>query len=184
VARAYGADVPGLRPPELATAVSPDIEWVQHVMEGRDEQLFSILRPTSPFRTAATICRAWEELLALGDRADSIRAVERVRQHPGKMWTLDGELMRPLLEQQREGTPTYSTQTKALPPVYVQNSSLEIAWSRVLVGPRPEIAGARIAPFLTEGWEGFSIDYPDDVGAAELALARGEAVLPKVASDC
>jgi CMP-N,N'-diacetyllegionaminic acid synthase len=183
VARAYGADVPGLRPPELATAVSPDIEWVLQAMEGRDEELFSILRPTSPFRTAATIRRAWEQLLALGDRADSIRAVERARQHPGKMWVLDGELMRPVLEQPREGTPTYSTQTKALPPVYVQNSSLEIAWTHVLAAPWPEIAGERIAPFLTEGWEGFSIDYPDDVGAAEQALARGEAVLPKVAID-
>ena len=47
----------GLRPPELATAVSPDIEWVLQVMDGRDEELFSILRPTSPFRTAATIRR-------------------------------------------------------------------------------------------------------------------------------
>jgi len=183
VARGYGADVPRLRPPELATAVSPDIEWVLHAMEGRNEELFSILRPTSPFRTAATICRAWEQLLALGDRADSIRAVERARQHPGKMWVLDGELLCPVLEQTHEGTPTYSTQTKALPPVYVQNSSLEIAWAHVLAGPRPEIAGERIAPFFTEAWEGFSIDYPDDVNTAERALACGEAVLPTVAID-
>jgi CMP-N,N'-diacetyllegionaminic acid synthase len=180
VARRYGAEVPRLRPPEMATAFSPDIEWVLHVMNGRDEELFSILRPTSPFRTAATIRRAWEQLLALRDRADSIRAVEPVRQHPGKMWMLDGDVMHPLLEQPAEGTPTYSTQTKALPPVYVQNSSLEIAWSCVLAGPRPEIAGERIAPFLTEGWEGFSIDYPGDVAAAERAIAAGQAELPPV----
>lgn len=179
VARRYGAEVPGLRPKEIAGSTSPDIEWVLHVMEGRDDELFSILRPTSPFRSAATIRRAWDQLLALGDRADSIRAVEPVRQHPGKMWIVEGELMRPLLEQPAEGTPTYSTQTKALPVVHVQNSSLEIAWSHVLGGPRPEIAGARIAPFLTEGWEGFSIDYPEDVAAAERAVERGEAVLPE-----
>ncbi|HET7045567.1 MAG TPA: acylneuraminate cytidylyltransferase family protein, partial [Gaiellaceae bacterium] len=95
VARRYGAEVPGLRPPELATATSPDIDWVEHVMAGRDEELFSILRPTSPFRTAATIRRAQERLLAVD--ADSIRAVERVKQHPGKMWVLDGELMRPFV---------------------------------------------------------------------------------------
>ena len=94
----------------MATATSPDIEWVLHVdARARHEELFSILRPTSPFRTAATIRRAWEQLLALGDRADSIRAVEPVRQHPGKMWTLDGELMRPLLPQPDDGVPTYST---------------------------------------------------------------------------
>ena len=103
VARRYGGDVPGLRPAGMATATSPDIEWVLHVMGGRDEELFSILRPTSPFRTAATIRRAWEQLLALGDRADSIRAVEPTRQHPGKMWTIDGELMRPLLPQADDG---------------------------------------------------------------------------------
>jgi CMP-N-acetylneuraminic acid synthetase len=180
IARRYGAEVPGLRPSAIATAVSPDIEWVLHVMDGRDEELFSILRPTSPFRTAATIRRAWEQLLALGDRADSIRAVERVRQHPGKMWVLDGDVMHPLQEQPPEGTPTYSTQTKALPPVYVQNSSLEIAWTRVLAGARPEIAGERIAPFLTDGWEGFSIDYPEDVAAAERAIEAGAAELPPV----
>jgi CMP-N,N'-diacetyllegionaminic acid synthase len=180
VARCYGAEVPALRPTEIATAVSADIEWVLHVMNGRKEELFSILRPTSPFRTAPTIRRAWEQLLALGDRADSIRAVERVRQHPGKMWMLDGDVMHPLLEQPAEGTPTYSTQTKVLPPVYVQNSSLEIAWSRVLVGARPEIAGERIAPFLTEGWEGFSIDYPGDVEVAERAISAGEAELPPI----
>lgn len=185
VARRYGAEVPALRPAELATSTSPDVDWVVHVLDvlaraGASYDLFSILRPTSPFRTGATIRRAWDRLLALAGRADSIRAVEPVRQHPGKMWLLDGELMRPLLPQAEEGTPTYSTQTKALPPVYVQNSSLEIAWTRVVRGPRPEIAGERVAPFFTEGLEGFSIDYPDDLERAELLVARGEAALPAV----
>jgi N-acylneuraminate cytidylyltransferase len=180
IATHYGAQAPGLRPAEIATATSPDIEWVLHVMRERDDDAFSILRPTSPFRAAATIRRAWDAFLALGSRADSIRAVERARQHPGKMWIVEGELMRPVLAQTGEGPPTYSSQTKALPPVYVQNSSLEIAWRHVLEGGRPEIGGERIAPFLTEGWEGFSIDYPEDVERAEVAVARGDATLPRV----
>jgi N-acylneuraminate cytidylyltransferase len=180
VAQRYGASVPGLRPPEIATSTSPDIEWVLHAMGGRPEELFSILRPTSPFRSATTIRRAYERLVELGDRADSIRAVEPVRQHPGKMWVVDGDLIRPLLEQPPEGTPWHSTQFQALPEVLVQNSSLEIAWAHVLAGPRPTISGERVAPFFTEGAEGFSIDYPDDIAAAERLLARGEAVLPAV----
>jgi CMP-N,N'-diacetyllegionaminic acid synthase len=185
IARRYGAEVPGLRPAAISTATSPDIEWVLHVVrsleaDGRSFNLFSILRPTSPFRTAETIRRAWDRLLALGGAADSIRAVEPVREHPGKMWVLDGQLMRPLLPQRPDGTPTYSTQTKALPPVYVQNSSLEIAWARVLDGDRPEIAGTRIAPFFTEGAEGFSIDYPDDLERAELLWSSGSAPLPPI----
>jgi N-acylneuraminate cytidylyltransferase len=176
-ARRYGAEVPGLRPAEMATSTSSDIDWVLHVMRGRDEDLFSILRPTSPFRTGDTIRRAWDALVAAD--ADSIRAVEPVRQHPGKMWVLEGDLMRPLLDERTNGTPWHSMQYQALPRVYVQNSSLEIAWTRV-VREDGSIAGRRVAPFLTGGWEGFSIDYPEDVARAERAIAAGEAVLPPV----
>jgi CMP-N-acetylneuraminic acid synthetase len=180
VARRYGAAVPGLRPAELATATSPDVEWVVEAMRGRDEDAFAILRPTSPFRTAETIRRAWEQFVRLGDAIDSIRAVELVKQHPGKMWIVDGETMRPLLEQPAEGTPWHSTQYQALPRVHVQNSSLEIAWTHVLQGDRPTIAGERLAPFLTEGFEGLSIDYPEDVERAERLVADGSARLPAV----
>jgi CMP-N,N'-diacetyllegionaminic acid synthase len=180
VARRYGAGVPRLRPAELATSTSSDIEWVLHAMRDRDEDAFAILRPTSPFRSAATIRRAWEQFLAFGDRVDSIRAVELVKQHPGKMWVLEGDTMRPLLEQPREGVPFHSQQYAALPPMYVQNSSLELAWRRVLDGPSPSIAGERQAPFFTEGVEGFSIDYPEDVELAERLVERGDAELPTV----
>ena len=92
---------------------------------------FAILRPTSPFRGAATIRRAWERFTELGERIDSIRAVEPCRQHPGKMWVVHGDdLMSPLLPQPEE-LPFHSRQYAALPPVHVQNSSLEIAWTRV-----------------------------------------------------
>jgi CMP-N,N'-diacetyllegionaminic acid synthase len=172
VARAYGAAVPGLRPAEMSTATSPDVEWVVHVMRDRDEGAFAILRPTSPFRTAATIRRAWAQFEALGDRVDSLRAVELVKQHPGKMWLVEGDLMRPLLEQGAGEVPFHSTQYAALPAVYVQNSSLELAWRGVLDGSRPTIAGERVAPFLTEGLEGLSIDYPEDFERAEALAAQ------------
>lgn len=178
VAVRYGADVPALRPAEISTATSSDIEWVLDVMRVRDEEAFAILRPTSPFRGGATIRRAHDRLVELGTKADSIRAVERARQHPGKMWTLDGDLMRPLLPQPEGETPLHSRQYRALPEVYVQNSSLEIAWSHVLEGPVPTISGTRVAPFFTVGLEGFSIDYPADLDHAQQVVARGEATLP------
>ena len=135
IARRYGAEVPGLRPAEIAGARSPDIEWVRHVMAGRDEALFSILRPTSPFRTAATIRRAWDALHAVPD-ADSVRAIRPVKEHPGKMWRLEGELMVPLLEQVPGEVPTHSRQFADLPEVFVQDSSLEIAWTRIIARRR------------------------------------------------
>ena len=180
VARRYGAELPELRPAELATSTSPDVEWVTLAMAGRDEEIFGILRPTSPFRSAATIRRAYARLVDLGERADSIRAVELVRQHPFKMWMLDGELMRPFVDQPTEGVPFHSMQYQALPQVYAQNSSLELAWSHVLDGDDPSIAGGRVAPFLTEGYEGLTIDYPDDFERAERLAASGEGQLPRV----
>jgi N-acylneuraminate cytidylyltransferase len=181
VARWYGADVPFLRPDEYATSTSPDIEWIAWTLPRLDERydLFAIVRATNPFRGPEVIRRGLEQLLATPE-ADSIRAVELVKQHPGKMWVLEDELMRPLLEQPTGGVPFHSQQYQALPRVYVQNSSLELAWRRVLDGPRPSIAGERVAPFLTEGAEGFSIDYPADVERAERLLATGEAGLPRV----
>ena len=173
VARSYGALVPGLRPPALATTTSPDIDWVLHTMRDRNEEVFSILRPTSPFRTGSTIQRAFRRFQELSDRIDSLRAVEPCRQHPAKMWVLDGDLMSPLLNQPERETPLHSRQYQSLPPVYVQNSSLEIAWSRVLEDDPPTISGRRVAPFVTAGAEGFSIDYPEDVATAERFVADG-----------
>lgn len=184
IARRYGAEVPVLRPPEIATSTSPDIEWIRHMLgvleaDGRSFELFSLLRPTSPFRGADTIRRAWEQLLAAEPPADSIRAVELCRQHPGKMWVLEDGLMRPLLPQEPGEVPTHSRQYQSLPEVYVQNSSLEIAWTRITAGG--EIAGERVLPLLTDSVEGFTIDYPDDWDAAERMLSTGTARLPVAA---
>jgi N-acylneuraminate cytidylyltransferase len=173
VARRYGAEVPGLRPTEMAGARSPDIEWVRYVMTGRDEALFSILRPTSPFRTADTIRRAWDALHAVPG-ADSVRAIRPVKEHPGKMWRIEGDVMVPLLPQAPGEVPTHSRQFADLPEVFVQDSSLEIAWSRIVADG--EIAGQRVVPFRTTGLEGLSIDYPEDLEEAE----RHAALLPRI----
>lgn len=101
VARRYGAEVPFMRPAELAGERSPDIEWVDHALRtlagaGRHFDCFSILRPTSPCRQAATIVRAWEAFTAQ-EGIDSLRAVEKCSQHPGKMWVIRGDRLLPLL---------------------------------------------------------------------------------------
>lgn len=183
VAEAHGAKVPGLRPAEMASATSPDIDWVRYVMSGLAEEdgepeVFSLLRPTSPFRGPATIRRAFDQLVELGERADSLRAVQLCREHPGKMWVVEEELMRPLLDQP-DGVPYHSRQYKSLPRVHVQNSSLEMAWTRAL-HEHDSISGERVAPFLTDEFEGFSIDYPDDWERAEEMAGSGAATLPAV----
>jgi len=187
IARHYGAEVPFLRPAQFASDTSPDIEWIEYTLaelarRGRTWDAFSLLRPTSPFRTADTIRRAWM-LFTSQNGADSLRAVEKCAQHPGKMWVVDGNRMHPLLEQPAPRTqPWHSTPYQALPPVYVQNASLEIAWTRVVTDTRT-IAGNVLVPFITDGYEGFDINDPHDWMIAERLLAEGVATLPRVTQD-
>ena len=183
IARHYGAEIPQLRPAELAADLSPDIGWVRHTLlalrdDGRAHECFSILRPTSPFRTGATIRRAWERFGARRD-VDSLRAVERCKQHPGKMWKLEGERIVPLLDGGPVNPPWHSMAYQSLPEVLIQNASLEIAWTRVPLEDG-SIAGSRIVPFLTEGYEGVDLNDQKDWWYAEHIVATGGAVLPEV----
>ena len=185
VARWYGAEAPFLRPEEYATSTSPDIEWIAWTLPrlGERYDLFGLVRATNPFRGPDVIRRGLEQLLATPE-ADSIRAVERVKQHPGKMWVLDelGRLMRPLLDQSHLEVAWHAGQYQALPPVYVQNSALEIAWTRVVeaTGTRE---GRMLAPFLTEGYEGFNIDDEDDFARAEQLVDQGRAELVPISRE-
>jgi CMP-N,N'-diacetyllegionaminic acid synthase len=182
VARHYGADVPFLRPAEYASATSPDIEWISYTLPRLAEayDLFAIVRATNPFRGPDVIRRGLDQLLATPE-ADSIRAVELVKQHPGKMWTLseDGRTMAPLLDQSDLEVAWHAGQYQALPRVYVQNSALEIAWTRVVTEHRTR-EGRALAPFLTQGLEGFNVDDEDDWARAEQLVAEGNAVLPSI----
>ncbi|MEW6572033.1 MAG: acylneuraminate cytidylyltransferase family protein [Bacillota bacterium] len=187
IARHYGAEVPFLRPTQYAGDLSPDIEWVEYTLralaaQGRSYGCFSILRPTSPFRQAETIKRAWDQFLSRTD-FDSLRAVELCSQHPCKMWVvINNDQIVPLLPCGPADPPWHSTPYQALPEVYVQNASLEIAWTRVVL-ERRTIAGDKIMPFFTEGWEGFDINDELDWALAEHLVASGKAMLPDVEQE-
>jgi CMP-N,N'-diacetyllegionaminic acid synthase len=183
IARHYGAEVPFLRPPAMAGDTSPDIEWVEFTLQklreqGRQYDCFCLLRPTSPFRTPDTIRRAWETF-RLETGVDSMRAVEKCAQHPAKMWVVRGNRLLPLLPYGPVDQPWHSSQYQSLPAVYVQNASLELAWSRVVFEGRT-IAGETLVPFFTLELEGFDINNGSDWMMAERLLEAGEARLPSV----
>lgn len=183
IARYYGAEVPFLRPQDISGDKSPDIEWVVWMLkhlsaQGRSYDIFSILRPTSPFRQPETIRRAWDAFRN-DESADSLRAVEKCKQHPGKMWVIRGKRMLPLMPFTNNNAPWHSSQYAALPEVYAQDASLEIAWSRIAL-EQNTIAGETIIPFVSQGLEGFDINEPEDWLLAEHYLAEGKTQLPVV----
>ena len=183
IARHYGAEVPFLRPAEIAGDTSPDIEWVEYTLNqlrdnGQEYEYYSILRPTSPFRLPDTIQRAWQEF-KVEEGVDSLRAVEKCQQHPGKMWVVRGNRMMPLLPMGPAGQPWHSSQYPSLPEVFVQNASLEIARTRVVFEEKT-IAGNVLMPFFTNNYEGFDVNSDYDWSLAEHLVKTGEAKLPSI----
>lgn len=183
VATHYGAEVPFLRSFDISGDKSPDVEWViwmlsQLKARGRNYEVFSILRPTSPFRQPETIQRAWQNFIA-DPNADSLRAIEKCKQHPGKMWLVRGNRMLPVMPFANGTTPWHSSQYAALPEIYAQDASLEIAWSRIAL-EQNTIAGEAIIPFISQGLEGFDINEPEDWLLAEHHLTNGKVRLPVI----
>ena len=183
IARYYGAEVPFLRSADISGDKSPDIEWVIWMLNalkerGQNYEIFSILRPTSPFRLPHTIRRAWDAFIN-DPNIDSLRAIEKCKQHPGKMWVIRGKRMLPLLPYNIGTTPWHSSQYAALPEIYAQDASLEMAWTRIAL-EQNSIAGESIIPFVSKGLEGFDINDPEDWWMAERLLATQEATLPAI----
>lgn len=183
IARYYGADVPRLRPAEISGDRSFDIEWVQWILttlmaDGTAFDAFSILRPTSPFRLPSTIQRAWKTFKD-DNTADSLRAIQKVTEHPGKMWVKDGVRIFPLVPFKSNGVPWHSSQYSSLPEVFVQNASLEIARTHVAL-QGGSIAGQAVLPFVSEGEEGFDINTQHDWILAEYLVRTGQGQLPHI----
>lgn len=178
IAKKFGAEVPFLRGSEISGDNSPDIEWVIMYLEyfkkeNQDFDNYSILRPTSPFRTADSIRKAYK-LFTSDPNADSLRAVEKCKQHPGKMWVINSSKsrMNPLMPFEINGNPWHSNQYSALPEIYVQNASLEIARVEMTLRTKT-IAGNSIIPFIFPGYEGFDLNTELDWLFAEYLVDNG-----------
>ena len=153
-------------------STSPDIEWIADLLERLPERydLFALVRATNPFRGPDAVpARA---RAAAGDAGGRLDPRGRARQAAPREDVAARRARRcGRCSTSRTSTSAWHAgQYQALPEVYVQNSALEIAWTRVVTetGTRE---GRVVAPYLTEGLEGFNIDDEDDWERAE-ALAR------------
>jgi len=171
IGKRYGAKVPFIRSKNISGSKSPDIQWVKWILKKINytnckTDIFFILRPTSPFRTAKTIKKAWNIFFNNRMKIDSLRAVQLCKEHPGKMWMVKKNYIVPIIKSKIKGTPWHSNQYSALPKIYIQNASLEISWVK---NPLKNnlIAGNKIFPFYTNDYEGFDINVIEDWEKAE-----------------
>lgn len=170
ISKKYGAEVPFLRPKKISKSNSPDYEWLKFTIDKLDKENyqfthFFILRPTNPFRDEKTILRAWRQFKK-NKKAESLRAIRICKEHPGKMWTVKGKFIKPIMNLTVLKQPSYNNQLKSLTNVYIQNASLEISKKNV-VKKYKTISGKKIIPFFTNEIEGFDINYPSDIYEAK-----------------
>jgi CMP-N-acetylneuraminic acid synthetase len=175
-ARQAGAEVPFLRPSELAQDSSEDLpvflhalEWLSRT-EGWQPDLIVNLRPTSPLRRPDHVEAAIRLLCETG--ADSVKAVCLARQHPHKMWRLapDG-LLAPFVTTEFRLQRGPDVPRAELEDVYWQNGVVDVTRRRVLVDERRMI-GARVAGLVTDPADSIDVDTPLDLALAELLLAQ------------
>ena len=174
IGKRYGASVPYLRDHTNANSKSADIQWVNELVNHLDTKridfdVICILRPTNPFRKQNMLQRAFAQFKQFGENYHSLRAIQLVSEHPGKMWKKLEEQIVPILPYEIENIPWHSNQTAALPELYVQNASLEIIWKST-IKTKKSIAGSKILGFQTDGYEGFDINYEVDFLLAETLI--------------
>ena len=176
VARAYGAEVPFLRPAELALDDTPDLPLFQHALawlrehEAYEPDLIVQLRPTSPLRPQGLIDRAID-LLVANPRADSVRGVTVPNQNPYKMWTKAGDgFLSPLLTVEGLDEP-YNAPRQSLPDVLWQTGHVEVL-RRDTILRRASLTGRRVLPIVVGREYAVDIDTESDWAWAEWLLAH------------
>jgi CMP-N,N'-diacetyllegionaminic acid synthase len=172
VAKLYGAEVPFLRPEEIAQSGSTEMEFFHHALdwmrdnENYEPDLIVLLYPTSPLRKAASIDRAIEEMLRHPE-ADSLRSVKLCTEHPYKMWVMEDGYLRPFVKGKDRNIHTLSYQL--LPTIYIQNASIYITKPSTL-REKKSPTGDIIVPFIMDEMESVDINNPLDFKFAEMIL--------------
>lgn len=102
VSREWGAEVPFMRPPELARSDTPSLPVVQHALafvekeEGIRYDWVLLLQPTSPLRTGFDIIRALE--IAQEPETTAVIGVTGAgNSHPAKLKLIVNGVLRPYL---------------------------------------------------------------------------------------
>jgi N-acylneuraminate cytidylyltransferase len=185
VARAFGAEVPFLRPSEFAQDTTLDFPVFENLLKTLQEKenyvpdLVIQLRPTSPIRPIHLVDEAIE--IMLGDPAiDSVRGVVPSGQNPYKMWRIDpiNKLMTGLLSVDGIDEP-YNSARQALPDTYWQTGHIDVIRTNVIL-EKKSMSGNKIKPIHINPDFTVDIDKPSDWQRAEWLVWYGslEMVVP------
>ena len=169
VSQQRGAEVPFMRPAELAQDDSPHIPVVVHAVEWLESHedvrcdYVLLLQPTSPLRSTEDIDNAIR--LALEKAADSVVSVCQASSHPylAKRITADGRL------EDFGSKPEGYLPQQVLPPAYVVNGVMYLVRRDVLIEEHTFYT-ERTYAYVMPPERSLDIDTPWDMYLAELIL--------------
>lgn len=171
--RRIGAEVPFLRPPELATDSSTSMDvnlhafrWLEENENYRPDYVL-LLQPTSPLRAAADIRASVE--LAVERQADSVVSVCAAHQHPLWMKTLDNQGRLVDLYPQ----PSTPTRRQDLPPAFALNGAIYLNLRSFLLNAHTFVCD-RTYGYVMPPERSLDVDTPWDLYLADLILRDRE----------
>lgn len=170
VALECGAEVPFLRPKELAEDHVLDLPVFEHAlkylakMENYHPEIVVHLRPTTPHRKPEWIDEA-VHLLVRHAEADSVRSVSKPDSHPYRMFTIDPEgYLEPIMKHLHPVP--YLLRRQDLPDVYYYNCVIDVTRPSTIFN-KHSMTGDRILPYVMNPDEVIDIDSPRDLKVAE-----------------
>lgn len=175
-ARRHGAEVPFMRPADLASDQAGMVPVLQHAVRwleaggGPRPDLVVTLQPTSPFRVGADIDATIAKVVETG--AESAQTIVEASYHPFFMKTLDGDRTVALFPDGHK----YVRRQDA-PPVYQPSGAVYVTRYDVLM--RDGHVLGKDNRGIVMGFEAsVNVDTEWDFLLAELILSRGRAPIP------
>lgn len=163
VAKRAGAQVPFMRPAELAQDQTPGIDPVLHALDQLPQfDSVLLLQPTSPLRTTDDVDACLQ--LALARSAPSVVSVSEVNTHPYWTYHLSEDQT---LRRFYDAEPVARRQD--LPPAFALNGALyfsEVSWLR----SNGSFVGAETLAYVMARERSVDLDTPFDWKFAELLL--------------
>jgi YrbI family 3-deoxy-D-manno-octulosonate 8-phosphate phosphatase len=174
IAKVLGAEVPFLRPSELAQDDTRDLPVFQHALrwlkdnEGYQPTAVVQLRPTTPIRERDSVDRAVKIILE-NPSADSVRSVVIPDKNPFKMWQIkpDG-FIQPLINI-NEMKEAYNAPRQALPSAYWHSGQVDVIRPGTLLD-KESMSGDKILPIVLDPMYSIDIDTLDTWQYAEWVI--------------
>ena len=166
VSKRFGAEVPFLRPKNLALDLSLTIDTVLHAIKNISGEFDAVmlLQPTSPFRLASDINDA---LNLLVDCSSVISVVPVEGNHPARMKYIEsGFLKEPTFAESTENIPRQN-----LSPLFIRNGAIYLSTLNTLKSR--SFKGPRSRPLIMPRERSLNIDSPFDLKLARAMLAAG-----------